>query len=210
VSSLAHGELCHVLEKAGDPATFEVNRTTLLASIKQQLDSAVKRSEKDAFGLGFRYSGGDLVPHILGLVIEAGLYDDLTYTKTYAAFAQRQLDFVLGANAWGTSFIVGVGKTFPFHMQHQVANLAGSLDGTQPLVLGATVDGPTRGRVSKGGDVPDGARATHWPGGNPFAPFNGNGVQYTDDVGSYATVEPADDYAIPTVLIFARLASHNQ
>jgi len=26
-------------------------------------------------------------------------------------------------------------------------------------------------------------------------------------VGSYATSEPADDYTIPTVLIFARLAS---
>jgi hypothetical protein len=26
-------------------------------------------------------------------------------------------------------------------------------------------------------------------------------------MGSWATVEPADDYAIPTVLIFARLAS---
>jgi hypothetical protein len=42
---------------------------------------------------------------------------------------------------------------------------------------------------------------------NPFATFSGQGVQYIDDVGSWATVEPADDYTIPTVLIFARLAS---
>jgi hypothetical protein len=51
-----------------------------------------------------------------------------------------------------------------------------------------------------------GWRAT-WPGGkNPFAPFSGNGVQYTDDVSSWATVESADDYTIPTILIFARRA----
>jgi hypothetical protein len=208
VSSLAHYELYRAIEKSGDPKNLEVTRAELLSSLKKQLDSAVKHSEKDPFGLGFRYAGGDPVPHVLGLVVEADLYDDLTHTTTYADFAQRQLDFVLGANAWGTSFIVGAGKVFPFHMQHQVANLAGSLDGTPPVVLGATVDGPTRGKSSKGGDVPDGARTTPWPGGkNPFAPFSGNGVQYIDDVSSWATVEPADDYTIPTVLIFARLAN---
>ncbi|HSY17311.1 MAG TPA: glycoside hydrolase family 9 protein [Candidatus Acidoferrales bacterium] len=208
VSSLAHCELCRVLERSGITSQLEVTRDNLLAALKKQLDSAVKRAGKDSFGLGTRYNSGDCVPHILGLVIEAGFYDDLTHTAEYADFAQHQLDFVLGANAWGTSFIVGAGKVFPFHMQHQVANLAGSLDGTPPLVLGATVDGPARGKSSKGGDVPDGARATPWPGGkNPFAAFSGQGVQYNDDVGSYATSEPADDYTIPTVLIFARLAS---
>jgi endoglucanase len=207
VSRLAHYELCRALEKSAHPGPLEVTRAELLASLKQQLDGAVRHSEKDPFGLGVRYAGSDLVPHVLGLVIEAGFYDDLTHTTTYADFARRQLDYVLGANAWGTSFIVGAGKVFPFHLQHQVANLAGSLDGTPPVLLGATVDGPTRGRPAKPGDVPDGARPTPWPGGkNRYAAYSGQGVQYTDDVGSWATVEPADDYTVPTVMIFARLA----
>ncbi len=207
VSGLAHYELYRALEKAGDPKNLEVTRTELLSGLKRQLDTAVKRSEKDPFGLGCRYASGDLVPHVLGLVIEAEFYDDLSRSTVYADFARQQLDFVLGANAWGTSFIVGAGTVFPFHMQHQIANLAGSLDGTPPVVLGATVAGPARGKASNAGDVPNGARPTPWPGGkNPFAPFNGNGVQYTDDVSSWATVEPADDYTVPTVLIFARLA----
>ena len=206
VSGLAHYELYRALEKSGTTGPLEVTKDTLLAALAKQLDSAVKRAAKDSFGLGTRYNSGDCVPHILGLVLEAGFYDDLTHSTDYADFARHQLDFVLGANAWGTSFVVGAGKVFPFHMQHQVANLAGSLDGTLPLVLGATVDGPARGR-SKGGDVPDGARLTPWPGGkNPFAAYSGQGVQYTDDVGNYATSEPADDYTVPTVLIFARLA----
>ena len=207
VSSIAHYELYRALEKSGGTNQFEATRTELLSSLKQQLDEAVQRSEKDSFGLGLRYATGDLVPHVLGLVIEAGFYDDMTHTTTYAPFAQRQLDFIFGANAWGTSFIVGAGKVFPFHLQHQIANLAGSLDGTPPLVLGATVDGPARGKSSKDGDVPDGARPTPWRDGkNPFTAFSGQKVQYTDDVGSWATVEPADDYTVPTVLIFARLA----
>jgi len=207
VSGLAHYELYRALERAGDPKNLEVTRPELLSGLKRQLDIAVKRSERDPFGLGSRYTDGDLVPHALGLVIEAECYDDLSRSAAYADLAQRQLDFVLGANAWGTSFIVGAGAVFPFHMQHQIANLAGSLDGTPPLVLGATVAGPARGKASRAGDVPNDARPTFWPGGrNPFTPFNGSGVQYTDDVGSWATVEPADDYTVPTVLIFARRA----
>jgi endoglucanase len=207
VSGLAHYELCRALDRAGAVAGLEMSRAGLVANLKRRLDSAVKRADKDPFALGFRYTGGDLVPHVIGLALEADFYDDLTHTTTYADFSRRQMDFVLGANAWGTSFIVGAGKVFPFHMQHQIANLYGSLDGTPPLLLGATVDGPSRGK-SKAGDVPDGARPTPWPGGkDPFAPFNGNKVQHTDDVGSWATVEPANDYTIPTALIFARRAS---
>jgi endoglucanase len=92
-------------------------------------------------------------------------------------------------------------------MQHQIANLAGSLDGSPPLLLGATVDGPTRGML-KIGDVPDGARATPWPQNkDPYAPFNIPPGSYINDVACWQTVEPADDYTIPTALIFARACS---
>jgi hypothetical protein len=203
VSGLAHYELCRALVQGGAPDGLEVSRTELLASLRRRLETAASRGEKDPFGLGLRYTAGDLVPHVLGLVLEADLYDQLTQTKTFVDFSRQQLDFVLGGNAWGASFIVGAGKTFPFHLQHQVANLAGALDGTAPVLLGATVDGPARG-AARGGETPDGARATPWPGGqDPFAPFNGSQVQYVDDVGSWATVEPAIDYTIPSALVFA-------
>ncbi|HTV75605.1 MAG TPA: glycoside hydrolase family 9 protein, partial [Candidatus Baltobacteraceae bacterium] len=87
VSSLAHYELYRAIEKSGDPENLEVTRAELLSSLQSQLDTAVRRSEKDSFGLGIRYSSGDLVPHILGIVIEAGFYDDLTHTTTYEDFA---------------------------------------------------------------------------------------------------------------------------
>ena len=207
VSGVAHFELCRGLDKAGAVPGLEISRAQLLANLQGRLDSAVRRADKDAFCLGMRYTSGDLVPHVAGIALEAEFYDELTHTTTYADFSRRQIDFILGNNAWGTSFIVGDGKIFPFHMQHQIANLAGSLDGTPPLLLGATVDGPARGRARDDG-TPDGARATPWPGGkDPYAPFNGNKVQYVDDVGSWATVEPADDYTIPTALLFARFAS---
>jgi hypothetical protein len=200
-SGLAHAELCRILE----PMDSDTLSPKLMANLKSRLDSAQKRAVKDPFALGYRYGGGDPVPHILGLILEGQLYDELTHSTAYGDFVKEQLDFVLGANPWGTSFIVGAGSTFPFHMQHQVANLAGSLDGSLPVLLGATVDGPTRGKL-KIEDTPDGARATPWPSNrDPYAPFNSPTVSYADDVACWQTVEPADDYTIPTALVFARL-----
>ena len=41
------------------------------------------------------------------------------------AWSGRWLANILGANAWGTSLIVGDGTTFPHCLHHQVANLVG-------------------------------------------------------------------------------------
>ena len=51
----------------------------------------------------------------------------LTANPKYNLYAQRWMANVLGANPWGSSFIVGDGSaTFPNCIQHQVANLAGA------------------------------------------------------------------------------------
>lgn len=53
-------------------------------------------------------------------------------------------------------FVVGIQ---PHCMQHQVANLIGSLDGKAPLLLGAVVDGPNEAAaVADLDDLPDGGR----------------------------------------------------
>ncbi len=84
----------------------------------------------------------DSVPHALGYALEARWYDELTHSHRFEGLATAQRDWVLGHNAWGSSFVVGAGSTFPHCLQHQIANLAGSLSGSGALLLGATVDGP--------------------------------------------------------------------
>jgi hypothetical protein len=51
----------------------------------------------------------------------------------YGAAGRRWLGNILGANAWGSSFIVGDGRTFPRCLQHQVANL--DLTAATPLAF---------------------------------------------------------------------------
>jgi endoglucanase len=203
VSGLAHYELYRAIERAGDPAGLETTRTALLADLKKQLDSALAIARDDPFGFGFAWAQWDTTAHGAGLSVMASEVDELTGTTEYADQSGRWLANILGANAWGSSFIVGSGKVFPHCMQHQVANLAGSVDGSPPILLGAAVEGPNRhaarGRVQY-------MRACPPSGRDRFARFNSEAV-FKDDVESYSTVEPAIDLTATSPLAFARQAA---
>lgn len=202
VSGLAHYELYRALALAGNPngTGLATNQTALLADLKKQLDKAVAQAAKDPFGFGFPWAAYDTTSHGGGLVVMANEYDNLTGSTAYTAYGQRWLANVLGTNAWGTSLIVGDGSTFPDCMQHQVANLVGSLNGTPPVLKGAAVEGPntiaTKGALS-------GMIACPPNGVDTFAQFNGNGAVYKDNVQSYSTVEPAVDLTASSFLAFS-------
>src|SRR5712671_412466 len=137
VSGLAHYELYRAITEAGNPSGLEVARAGLLADLKKQLDKAVAQGVTEPFGFGFPWDVYDTTSHGAGLSVMASEYDQLTGTQAYAAYSQQWLANILGANAWGSSFIVGDGSTFPHCLQHQVANLVGSLDGSPPVLAGA-------------------------------------------------------------------------
>ena len=131
----------------------------------------------------------------------ASEYDQLINSTDYASYADRWLANMLGANAWGLSFIVGDGGTFPDCLQHQVANLVGTLDGTQPVLNGAAVEGPnssaTKGLVS-------GMIACPTSGDDTYAQYNGSKAEFRDNMQSYSNTEPAIDLTATSPLAFAR------
>jgi endoglucanase len=200
VSGFAHYDLYRALEDAGDPPGLEVTRAALLADLKKQLDLAVAQAATDPFGFGFPWATWDTTSHGAGLSVMASEYDALTGTSTFGAQAIGWLSNILGANAWGTSLIVGDGVVFPHCMQHQVTNIAGSLDGTPPILAGAAVEGPN-GTLYSGSLT--GMRACPADGVDTFAAFNGSHAKYRDDVESFSTVEPAIDLTASSPLAFA-------
>ena len=202
VAGLAHYELANAIVSAGTPAGLAVSRNTLVKDMRARLDAAIAHAAGDPFGFGGDYANFDSAAHALGLATMASEVDELTGTTTYAAFGRRQLDVLLGSNAWGSGFIVGAGTTFPHCIHHQIANLVGALDGTSPLLLGAVVNGPNGPQDDTG--LPDGARACSTPG---YATFDGHGGQFVDESGSWPTVEPALDYSVGQLLAFARAAA---
>jgi endoglucanase len=203
VSGLAHYELYKTLGAAGNPPGLETSQAALLADLQKQLDAAVAQAGTDPFQFGFPWATWDTTSHGAGLAVMASEFDELSGTQVYADWSGRWLANVLGANAWGTSLIVGDGTTFPHCMQHQVANLAGSLDGSPPVLRGAAVEGPN-GIVYSG--VVSGMRLCPPNGVDSFAQFNSKAL-YKDDVQSFSTVEPALDLTASSPLAFARQAA---
>lgn len=200
VSGMAHYELYRALAQAGNPSGLEASQADLLGDLKKQLDKAVTQSNTDPFGFGFTWAAFDTTTHGTGLVVMASEYDHLTGTSVYASYGVRWLANVLGTNAWGISLIVGDGAVFPHCMQHQVANLAGSLDGSPPVLAGAAVEGPNS-TTSSG--LVSGMRTCPANGVDQYAQFNGSGATFQDNVQSWSTDEPAIDLTATSPLAFA-------
>jgi endoglucanase len=217
VSGLAHFELYRALQMAGDPLDLPLSQATILQQLLQQVGDAIAQAGTDPWGFGDAWNAGDTTSHGAGLSVMASEAYYLTNDKTYNTYAQRWLGNILGANAWGSSFIVGDGTTFPNCIQHQVANLAGALNGTSggvPILWGAASEGPASYATS--GIVP-GMILCPANGIDTFQIFNGNPgaynpsqvTVYKDNMQSYSTTEPAIDLTSTSFLMWSwRLAGH--
>ncbi len=207
VSGLAHYELFRALKQAGNPGGLAVSQSSIKKQLLAQVNAAVTQSGSDPWGFGVPWANGDTTSHGGGLSVMASEAYTLTGTASYNTYAQRWLANILGANSWGSSFIVGDGSTFPNCIQHQVANLAGALDGTSggtPILWGAATEGPDSYTTS---GALDGMILCPANGGNPFKKFNGNGALYKDNVQSYSTTEPGIDLTATSFLMWSwRLA----
>jgi endoglucanase len=215
VSGLAHFELYRALEMAGDPADLAVSKSAIRAQFLQQVEDAISQSRTDAWGYGSPWNYGDTTSHGAGLSVMASEAFYLSVSNVYDTYAQRWLANILGANSWGSSFIVGDGSTFPNCIQHQVANLAGALNGTSggtPILWGASTEGPA-GYSSSG--FLDGMNRCPGGGADTFKIFNGNNGKfdasqvavYKDNVQSFSTTEPGIDLTATSFLMWSwRLA----
>ena len=214
VSAIADYDLVHVLrsqasliERGPWGVSVPTDETALRLEYANELALGVRIGAHDPFRLSNTSTNLDTVAHALGYAIEARLYDTLIGHPTYEGLAQTELNWVLGENPWGTSFVVGAGTIFPHCLSHQIANLAGSLDGTGALLRGAVVDGPTDPAELIGRGAPDRFRPCPPSGGDAFSRFDNGRYAYLDDVTAAGTTEPSDDIAALALLAFAQAAS---
>jgi endoglucanase len=196
--AVAEAELLQAMRAAG--GTPVIAPGVLLGDLAAQLRTGEDWASGDPFELGTQLGDSDASPHAFGLFITDALYQQYGGSSRYQAFAQQQLNFALGANGWGSSFVVGAGTVFPHCMQSEIANLAGSLTGSGGIQLGATTDGPSSPGNFVGLGTVTGMRACS--AGN-YAPFDTATAAYQDNVVSWPSVEPADDYTAASLLAFA-------
>jgi endoglucanase len=195
VSALAHTDLIAAIDRSRLTGGLAVSRTQVVADLKRQVKTGATRAAADIFRAGGIYTDFDVDSHTFGLIASEAMYRSVSGDRNYDAYATAQRDWLLGANPWGTSFMVGEGSTFPDCTQHQVANLRGSTDGRRPVLTGAVVNGPNDPSLfSDGlGDYQDGMVACPPDGSDRYAAFNGHGSQFVDDVRAWQTDEPALD-----------------
>ena len=215
VSGLAHFELYRALLHAGNPGHLAVTADGIRRQLLAQVGDAIAQAKSDAWGFGASWTG-DTTSHGAGISVMASEALALTGEQKYDTYSRQWMANILGANAWGSSFIVGDGSAvFPDCIQHQVANLAGSLDGTAggtPVLWGAASEGPAGGATF---GVVGGMVLCPADGINTFQAFNGNDGSYNagetsvyrDNVQSYSTTEPAIDLTSTSFLMWSwRLA----
>lgn len=217
VSGLAHFELYRAMEMAGNPGGLAISQSDIRKQFLRQVSDAISLGAADPFGFGYQWSSGDTTSHGAGLAVMASEAHYITGSRIYDTYSERWLANILGTNPWGSSFIVGDGAIFPNCIQHQVANLAGALDGTSggtPVLWGAATEGPnnysTSGVVGGMNLCPaDGLDTFKKFNGNP-GPFDSNAeAVYQDNVQSYSTTEPAIDLTSTSFLMWSwRLAQH--
>jgi endoglucanase len=211
VSGLAHYELFRALKDAGDPEGLAVSKQTIVQQLIKQVDAAITQADADPWGFGYKWRAGDTTSHGGGLSVMASEAYSITHDARYDMYAQRWLGNILGANSWGSSFIVGDGSTFPNCIQHQVANLAGALDGRSggtPILWGAATEGPNSYTTS---GLVDGMNLCPANGIDTFAKFNGNSGTYDpsttavfqDNMQSYNTTEPGIDLTATSFLMWS-------
>jgi endoglucanase len=211
VSGLAHFELYRALKMAGNPSGLAVSQAGIREQLLDQVGDAISQAATDAWGFGDAWNGGDTTSHGAGLAVMASEAYYLTQSQTYDTYSQRWLANILGANAWGSSFIVGDGSTFPNCIQHQVANLAGALNGTSsgtPILWGAATEGPATSATS---GVVSGMILCPANGVDTFKKFNGNDgpfiasqvTVFQDNVQSFSTTEPAIDLTATSFLMWS-------
>jgi endoglucanase len=215
VSALADFELARVMRSSDYRALqrhprngvdLPTDPNSLIKDLRDSLDLGARLGAANPFGLSDVATNVDTVPHALGYAIQARLLDSLTRRTDYERLAETQLDWVLGANPWGSSFVVGAGSTFPHCLAHQAANLSGSLTGHGAILRGATVDGPTSLANAAVLGAPDGFRRCPPDGQDPFAQLRGRDTAYRDDVRSTYSSEPGNDYAMLALVAFAQQA----
>jgi endoglucanase len=221
VSTLADADLARVL--ATPQAQYALAHVhgvevptdvpSLLKDRHDQLALAQRLARREPFGLANPASPIDSVSHALGYTIQARMYDTMAGGAAFADLAARELGWVLGANAWGSSFVVGAGSVFPRCLASQIPNLSdrstiGRQNGHGAILAGATVEGPTGPGQLRELSLPEGARrCPRGPASDPFRAQSGHGLAYIDDVRSPTTSEPTDDLAALTLLASAQLAA---
>lgn len=159
-----------------------------LDKMKYVLDFRLEKSQEHPFLRSSSLSWGTnaYYPSEAQMAI---MFKMLTGDDTYMEMAQHQRNYLLGANNWDMSFVVGVGYRYPLRSHSQLNDLV-------DLHRGAVVGGPAA--KSSWENILTLPTSFH----DPYNKYQSD-VVYYDWIGDYYTNEVSIDYAAAALFIMS-------
>jgi endoglucanase len=174
-------------------------RSATAAYYREGLQKVVARA-KNGFrvGIPFIWCSNDLMA---SFATQAILYRQMTGDATYRPYEQAAIDWLFGANPWGTSMMIGYpnGGT----SARDPHSVHASKLGVQVL-LGGLLDGPVYRSIY--GNL----RGIRLIEADEYARFNTGFIVYHDDLGDYSTNEPIMDGTASMVYLLSSLSSRRR
>ncbi len=173
-----HNNGHHEVWRLGAPR----DRRAMVAYYRRGLEAVARRATRNGFrvGIPFIWCSNNLMT---SFATQAYLYRQMTGDERFREYEQAAIDWIFGANPWGTSMVVGVpdDARYARDPHSDVARQLGV------RLTGGLLDGPVYRSIYHS---LIGIRLVE---SDEYAPFNAGFVVYHDDYGDYSTNEPIMD-----------------
>ena len=163
---------------------------------REGLEKVVARA-KNGFGVGipFIWCSNNLMA---SFATQAMLYREMSGDQRYRQYEQAAIDWLFGANPWGTSMMIG----YPANARTALDPHSAHASRLGVNVLrGGLLDGPVYRSIYQN------LRGIHLFQPDEYAPLNGGFIVYHDDMGDYSTNEPIMDGTASLTYLLAALAA---
>jgi endoglucanase len=175
------------------------DRAAAAQNYRRGLDAVVRRANNGfRIGIPFIWCSNDLM---VSFATQAMLYRRMTGDARFREYEQAAIDWLFGANPWGTSMVVGYphGGRWP-HDPHSVV----ALQFGPEAIIGGLLDGPVYRSIFSN------LRGIALRHDDAFAAFNTGFIVYHDDMGDYSTNEPIMDGTANLIYLLSALASPSE
>jgi endoglucanase len=169
------------------------------AKLERSLSYLLLTSEKRTFGFSTKYYWGSLYVAMSGG--SAGwLYERLRGDGRYQELPRRIRDFALGVNAWGVSFISGIGTVYPRYIH---SNLATELSKSGAIPAMTLTGGVSLGPIEREYWEKEWKRLVPRPALDRYARFQPPDCLYHDHSHDFVTNEPCIYGSAEAILFFS-------
>ncbi len=151
-----------------------------------------------AFGYAMPYVGNGSVAESLGAAATCLAARRLNKTPGCDVVAQRQLHWMLGANPFGLSFLVGAGTASPKNVHHSFGQAA------HVAIPGAIPGGPTGVDTFVESKLPLPLKS------DPYSPWSTDELLYEDRADNFVCNEPAIDFTAALIFTLAELSQSDE